>query len=593
MYRNSYCGTLRKEDIGKNVVLSGWVNRRRDHGGVIFIDLRDREGIIQLTIDSATMPKQHAIADRVRNEFVIKIEGEVIPRDDEAINPNMVTGEVEVKVNKIEVLASSKTPVFSVSDDEYTDENLRLKYRYLDLRKESVKKNFILRHKCVQAAREYLDKAGFLDVETPILTKSTPEGARDYLVPSRVHEGEFYALPQSPQIFKQMLMVSGFDKYYQVARCFRDEDLRADRQPEFTQIDLEMSFVEQEDVINMTEELIQSMFKAAQIEVTLPFPRITFEEAMNKYGSDSPDLRFGLEFFDITELCKKVDFKVFNSVANNGGLVRGINIKGGSVLTRKELDGYTKFVSKYGAKGLAWIAIKGETDNIDEYEYTSPIIKFFKDEEVKELVSTFEGKPGDVIVFVADKPAIVAEALGRLRVEVAKKLNLIKPGVYNFCWVVDFPLFERNGEGRLSSLHHPFTHPSIEDLDKLDNDTENVRSIAYDIILNGIELGGGSIRIHDNELQSKIFSLLEISDEEAKEKFGFLLDALQYGAPPHGGLAIGLDRLIMMIVGAESIRDVIAFPKTQSASCLLTEAPSAVASDQLEDLSLTVRKKQN
>lgn len=591
MYRTSYCGTLSKAEIGTKVVLSGWVNRRRDHGGVIFIDLRDREGIIQLTIDSEKNQEAHYIADKIRSEYVIKVEGEVCARSAETVNPKMVTGEIEVMVDVIEILNTSKTPVISVSDDFEIDESLRLRYRYLDLRKENVKNNFIIRHKCVKAARDYFDTKGFLEVETPMLTKSTPEGARDYLVPSRVFPGKFFALPQSPQLFKQLLMVSGFDKYYQVVRCFRDEDLRADRQPEFTQIDLEMSFVEQEDVISLTEGLIVKMFAAAEIEVKGPFPRITYDEAIDKYGKDAPDLRYDLHLVNITDICKTAEFKVFNQIANSGGQIKGIRVPGGSQLSRKDLDDLTKFVAKFGAKGLAWITIKGDDNNIDNYTYQSPIVKFFTDDQVKQIVLTLDGKPGDSLLFVADKPGIVAESLSRLRIELANRLNLIKPNDFNFVWVVDFPLFDKDTKtGKLNSLHHPFTMAAYEDLDKLETKPLEVKSIAYDIVLNGIELGGGSIRIHDRAVQEKIFKLLAIDDATAQQRFGFLLEALEFGAPPHGGLAIGLDRLIMMITGADSIRDVIAFPKTQSSACLLTDAPSDVEKDQLEELHINIKK---
>lgn len=591
MYRDIYCGFLSQEHIGRNVTVCGWVNRRRDHGGVIFIDLRDREGIVQLTIDVDQNPTAHAVADKARSEYVIRAQGEVCARSPETVNPKMMTGTIEIKVKEMTIINTAKTPVISVSDDFDIDESLRLKYRYLDLRKPAVQHNFVLRHKCVKAARDYFDEAGFLEVETPMLTKSTPEGARDYLVPSRVFPGRFFALPQSPQLFKQLLMVSGFEKYYQVARCFRDEDLRADRQPEFTQVDIEMSFVDQEDVMGMTEDLLKRMFFAAGIQISTPFKRITYHEAMDKYGKDAPDIRFDLHLVDITELCKTVEFKVFNQVANSGGQVKGIKVPQGSTLSRKDLDDLTQFVGKFGAKGMAWITIKGEDNNIDHYTYQSPIVKFLTDDQVKAIVRTFEGKPGDVLLFVADQPAIVAESLGRLRIELANRLGLIKRREYKFVWVVDFPLFGKdNKTGGVTSLHHPFTSPAEQDMHLLESDPLSVRSVAYDVVLNGIELGGGSIRIHDREMQQRIFNLLNIKDEEAKEKFGFLLEALEFGAPPHGGLAIGLDRLVMMITGAESIRDVIAFPKTQSSTCLLTDAPSEVELSQLDDLGIAVKK---
>ncbi len=586
--RTVYCGDVTSQDIGKTIQLNGWVNRRRDHGGVIFVDLRDRSGIVQITFDQIKHPTAHVVGEQLRSEYVIGCIGTVVARSTETINPNMKTGTIEVEIAELSIFSQSKTPIFNITDSEEPDENVRLKYRFLDLRRPVVFEKFLLRHKLVQAARTYFDTNGFIDVETPILTKSTPEGARDYLVPSRVQPGKFFALPQSPQLFKQLLMVAGFEKYYQIAKCFRDEDLRADRQPEFTQIDIEQSFVDQEDIISSTEGLIKTMFKAVNIDVLTPFARMTYATAINRYGSDKPDVRFGLELVDLTDLCKTIEFKVFNTIANNGGLIKGIKVKSDGKLSRKNLDDLTEFSKKFGAKGMAWIQIRGEGSDFSTWELQSPIVKFFTSTELRGLVNRMEALPGDVLLFCADKPAIVHDVLGRLRLELARLLNLIDPSVYRFLWVTHFPMFERNNEGCLSPLHHPFTQPEINDISDLDTHSEQLSSLAYDIILNGNELGGGSIRIHDMTLQKKIFATLNITEEQAEEKFGFLLEALQYGAPPHGGLAIGLDRLVMLISKAESIRDVIAFPKTQSAGCPLTNAPSTVTERQLLDLSINV-----
>lgn len=588
--RSIHCGQLRASHIGQTVSLNGWVHRRRDHGGVIFVDLRDRSGIVQVTIDSARSSKDvHNVAETVRSEFVLGLRGTVVARSAETVNPKMDTGEVEIECSELEVLNTSKTPVFSVADDEEVDETLKLKYRYLDLRKKAHLDKFILRHKIVQAARNYLDKEGFLDVETPILTRSTPEGARDYLVPSRVNPGQFFALPQSPQLFKQILMSAGFERYYQIAKCFRDEDLRADRQPEFTQIDVEMSFVDEEDVMAMTEGVLRESFNVIGVKLPVPIPRLTFAEAMSRFGSDKPDLRFDLELVDITDLCKNVEFKVFNDVANSGGMVKGINIKNGFSLSRKNLDDLTEFARKHGAKGMAWITIKEDSpSNIDQYEYSSPIVKFFKPEELRLLMERFGAAPGDVLVFIADKPIVAFDVAGRLRLEVAKVLNVKPKAEYMFTWVTDFPMFEKGQEG-INALHHPFTMPHIKDVSDLDHDPLALTSRAYDIILNGVELGGGSIRIHRSDIQMKILNMLSIDAESANEKFGFLLQALEFGTPPHGGLALGLDRLVMMMTGSESIRDVIAFPKTQSASCPLTAAPGGVSAAQLKELGLRIK----
>ena len=588
--RTIKCGDLRKSDIGKEVALNGWVNRRRDHGGVIFIDLRDRSGLVQATFDSSKIAESHHVAEGLRSEFVIAVKGIVIARSDETVNSSMPTGDVEVECTKIEILNTSKTPVFSVADDEQVDETLKLKYRYLELRKPSCLAKFVLRNNIVKRIRDYLDENEFLEVETPILTKSTPEGARDYLVPSRVNPTNFFALPQSPQLFKQVLMSAGFERYYQVAKCFRDEDLRADRQPEFTQIDMEMSFVTEDDLIEMTEGIIKHAFAELGEEVSLPIKRITYEDSMNLYGTDAPDLRYDFQLVNITDLCKEVEFKVFRSIADKGGLIKGINIKNGAGLSRKNLDDLVAFSQKNGAKGMAWITIKKESGlDISDYQYQSPITKFFKEDELKSIMEIFDGKPGDVIIFIADNPTVVHRVLGRLRLEVVKLLDLKEKQKFSFVWVTKFPMFEKTETG-LTPLHHPFTMPNIASIDDLEGDPLQLSSIAYDIVLNGMELGGGSIRIHNPAIQMKVLNLLKIDKEEADEKFGFLLTALEYGTPPHGGIALGLDRMIMLMTGADSIRDVIAFPKTQSAGCPLTNAPGAVSKEQLQELSIRLKK---
>ncbi len=582
-YRTHYCGELRSKNIGENVKLCGWVENWRDHGGIVFIDLRDITGITQIVFNPEVNKTVHEIAHKLRAEYVISIEGEVSPRPEGTVNLKLPTGEIEVIVKKVNVLSESKTPPFVIEDRVEVSENLRLTYRYLDLRRPKMQKNIILRHKTAQIIREFLNSHNFIEIETPFLTKSTPEGARDYLVPSRVNPGKFYALPQSPQLFKQILMISGFDRYYQIVKCFRDEDLRADRQPEFTQIDLEMSFVEKEDVMEITENLLKKIFKEIKgIDFTEKFPVLTYEEAIEKYGLDAPDIRFELFLNDVTDIFEKTQFKVFANAIKNKGIIKAIKIEDGAKFSRKDLDELTEFVKIYGAKGMAWIKIL-------ENEWQSPIVKFFSDDEKKLLQKRLSLKTGDLVVFGADAPKIVNESLGHLRKEIAKRLNLINENEYKFVWITDFPLLEWDeDEKRYTALHHPFTSPKDEDLDLLEKEPEKVKSKAYDIVLNGIELGGGSIRIHRKDVQSKVFKALNISEEEAEKKFGFLLNALEYGAPPHGGLAIGFDRLMMFLTDSNNIRDVIPFPKTQKAVCLLTGAPSEVDKKQLKELSIKV-----
>ena len=578
--RNHYCGTLAKADNEKEVVLCGWVAKRRDHGGLIFIDLRDRSGIVQVVVDPDHAGEDFAKAEAIRSEYVIKVHGVVRLRSEETINPNLATGEVEVVAKELEVLNSAKTPPFYIQDGIDVDENLRLKYRYLDLRRPEMQRNLMLRHKVTKLMRDYMDNHDFCEIETPMLTKSTPEGARDYLVPSRVNPGKFYALPQSPQIFKQLLMVAGMERYFQIVRCFRDEDLRADRQPEFTQLDIEMSFVDADDIMDMTEGLIRHVFKGA-LGVDLPekFQRMTWDEAMDKYGSDKPDLRFGMELINMTEAVKGSEFKVFNDIIDKGGIVKAINVKGDAGIPRRELDGLVNFVAIYGAKGLAWMQIQPDGS------VKSPIAKFFSEEYLANILKTAEAEPGDLLLFVADKPSIVAAALGALRIEMAKRRGLIDENKLAFTWVVDFPMFEYSEEEkRYVAMHHPFTSPREEDIPLLATDPGKVYAKAYDMVLNGTEIGGGSIRIHRRDVQDAVFHAIGLSEEQAQEKFGFMMGAFEYGAPPHGGLAFGLDRLIMIMAKRDSIRDVIAFPKTQSASDLMCQAPNDVEEKQLREL---------
>lgn len=584
--RTHNLGELRKSDEGSTVALMGWVHRRRDHGGLIFLDLRDRDGITQVVFYPDVSAEAHELAHQVRGEYVVAIKGQVHPRPPETENLSLPTGEVEVQASELVILNKAKTPVFQIEEAESANEDLRLKYRYLDLRRPSLQKNLILRHKATMAARKFLDEKGFIDVETPVLTKSTPEGARDFLVPSRLSQGDFYALPQSPQLFKQLLMVSGFDRYYQIVKCFRDEDLRADRQPEFTQIDLEMSFVNPDDVMGLMEEMVAVVFKeAAGIEVKTPFQRLSYADAVGRYGTDAPDLRFDLELVNVTETVAGCGFKVFAQVASKGGLVKCINAKkAGEKFSRKDIDDLTGFVAPFGAKGLAWIRVQPDGT------WQSPIIKFLGEEVCAALGETMGAEPGDILFFVADTAAVTNLALAKLRVHLAGMLGLIDEKEWAFAWVTDFPLMEWDPEEkRYFSLHHPFTSPCPEDVEAIDSDPASVKAQAYDMVLNGTEVGGGSIRIHDQEIQSKVFRALGIDAGEASEKFGFLLEALSFGAPPHGGIAFGLDRLCMFLCETPSIRDVIAFPKTQKGTCLMTDAPSGIDAKQLRELGLKSR----
>lgn len=578
--RTHQCGALTKEQIGQEVELKGWVQKRRDLGGLIFIDLRDRSGLVQIVFH----PEQQealALAEKIRNEYVVAIRGKVISREPSTVNQKMNTGEIEVEVTEAELINASKSLPFMIQDDLDVDESVRLKYRYLDLRRPIMQRTFELRHKATKIFRDFLDEHGFLEIETPMLTKSTPEGARDYLVPSRLNEGEFYALPQSPQLFKQLLMVSGFERYFQIVRCFRDEDLRADRQPEFTQVDIETSFMSLEELQALMETMMARLMKETLgVEVVLPLERITYAEAMSRFGSDKPDLRFGLELKDVSELVKDSSFKVFNGAVANGGQVKGINAKGCAYYSRKEVDQLGEYVGIYGAKGLAWLAFK-------DGEVKGSITKFFEGEALQQIKQVLEAEEGDLLLFVADKKSVVADALGALRLKLGKDLNLIDEQEFKYLWVTEFPMFEYDDESkRYVALHHPFTMPLVEDMHLFETDPGAMRAQAYDIVLNGYELSSGSMRIYQREIQEKVFKTLGFSEEETREKFGFLLDAFEYGTPPHGGLALGFDRIIMLLAGRTNLRETIAFPKTASASCLLTQAPSRVDEKQLKELHL-------
>ena len=577
--RSNFCGELNKTNLNEEVILCGWVNRRRDHGGVIFLDLRDKKGLAQIVVNPETA-ETFKLAETIRNEFVIKVTGKVLARDNEMINKKIPTGEIEVLADKIEILNASKPIPFQLDSME-TSEEVRLKYRYLDLRRDEMQQRLRLRSKVTHFMRDFMDKNDFLDIETPFLTKATPEGARDYLVPSRTHEGSFFALPQSPQLFKQLLMMSGFERYYQIVKCFRDEDLRADRQPEFTQLDVETSFMNEEEITSLMEEMVRGLFKeVGNINLPKKFPTITYDDAISLYGVDRPDLRIPLKLVDVNEIMKDVEFKVFSGPANSDkGRVAALKVPGGATISRKQIDDYTKFVSIYGAKGLAYIKINDDGPS-------SPIIKFLGDDVTQQVIDLTEAKKGDIIFFGADKSKIVNEALGSLREKLAKDLNLFDKE-WAPIWVIDFPMFDVSDDGSLNAIHHPFTAPSVDTKTLLENPEKSL-SRAYDLVINGSEVGGGSIRIHKSEMQKTVLKLLGIEDEEAREKFGFLLDALDYGCPPHGGIAFGLDRLVMTLSKTDSIRDVIAFPKTQTAACLLTDAPSSVSKSQLKELNIKV-----
>lgn len=577
--RTDSCSNITKDHDGKEIVLCGWVSRRRDHGGLIFVDLRDRSGLVQVVFSPEVNMEAFRKAEHIRTEFVLAVRGTVSLRKAETINPNMKTGEIEVLGEELRILNSANTPPFYIQDNIDVDEIVRLKYRYLDLRRPEMQRNLLLRHQVTKAMRDFFDGEGFVEIETPMLTKSTPEGARDYLVPSRVNPGKFYALPQSPQIFKQILMISGMERYFQIVRCFRDEDLRADRQPEFTQLDVEMSFIDREDILTMMETMISYLFKKTMdTEISLPMQRLSYHEAMERYGSDKPDTRFGMELIDLSAVCKGSDFKVFETVLSGGGQVKAINVKGYAAIPRRELDGLVNYVATYGAKGLAWMCYTAEG-------IKSPIAKFFSADILDGITNATNAEEGDLLLFVADKPAVVAAALGQLRLEMARRRDLIDPDKLAFLWVMDFPMFEYDDEAkRFVAMHHPFTSPQDEDIEYLETDPGRIKAKAYDMILNGTEIGGGSIRIYTRDIQEKVFKAIGLTSEEANAKFGFLLEAFEYGTPPHGGIAFGLDRLIMLMAKRSSIRDVIAFPKTQSAADVMSQAPSEVAPRQLKEL---------
>jgi len=585
--RSYFCGEVPESSVGEKVTLKGWVQKRRDLGGLIFIDLRDRSGIVQVVFNPDLSKEALQTAEKIRNEYVLDVVGTVVSREPSTINETLKTGKIEVQAEKVTIINEAKTPPFTISDKTDASEDVRLKYRYLDFRRPVIFETLKMRHQVTKQIRDFLDGEGFLDIETPILTKSTPEGARDYLVPSRVHPGEFYALPQSPQLFKQLLMVGGIERYYQIARCFRDEDLRADRQPEFTQIDIETSFMSQGDIMGMMEKMMSQLIKTVKgVEVPHAFPRMTYNEAMSRFGSDKPDTRFGLELVDLSEIVKDSGFKVFASTVADGGQVKAINVKGAAEkYSRKDIDALTEFVAVYGAKGLAWLKVDAEG-------LKGPIAKFFSEEDAQALKATLEASEGDLLLFVADKKSVVADALGALRLKLGKELGLIDQSLFHFLWVTDWPLLEYDEEeGRYYAAHHPFTMPFREDLEYLDSDPSKVRAQAYDLVLNGYELGGGSLRIFERPIQEKMFSVLGFSPEDAIEQFGFLMNAFEYGTPPHGGIALGLDRLVMLLAGSSNLRDTIAFPKTASASCLLTEAPSEVSEAQLSELNLSLNVK--
>ncbi|MGM0830513.1 MAG: aspartate--tRNA ligase [Bacillota bacterium] len=582
--RTAYCGDITESYIGEKITIKGWVQKRRDLGGLIFIDLRDREGIVQVVFNPDLSGEALALAEKIRNEYVLSVTGTVVARGEGTVNPNLKTGKVEIHVEEVQIINEAKTPPFMIDDQMEVSDDVRLKYRYVDLRRPAMMETLRMRHNVTTSFRNFLNENGFLDVETPILTKSTPEGARDYLVPSRVHQGEFYALPQSPQIFKQLLMVSGFDRYYQIARCFRDEDLRADRQPEFTQIDMEMSFMDTEQIISLVEDMMKKlMTDVKDLNVQLPFQRMTYDDAMSRYGSDKPDTRFGLELIDVSEIVKESGFKVFAGAVASGGQVKLINVKGGaSQYSRKDIDGLTEFVARFGAKGLAWL-------KVEEEGLKGPISKFVTEEDASQISASANAESGDLLLFVADKKSVVADALGALRLKLGKELKLIDETKFNFLWVTDWPLLEFDeGENRYYAAHHPFTMPVREDLERFETDPSSVRAEAYDLVLNGYELGGGSLRIYERDIQEKMFKVLGFSKEEAVKQFGFLLEAFEYGTPPHGGIALGLDRLVMLLAGRTNLRDTIAFPKTASASCVLTDAPGEVSEAQLKELSLSL-----